>query len=236
MVLSLLVAAPAQTGERVHLKTDDRYLPRRTVRVKLVNPTDHRFEFENPWRIKNTSTDELVATQAFEPSETFVPARGAVTWIWSQQRGYCATDCTYPGTENGLGSYVGPGRYVAIVKTESRTFRKVFEIGRYFTIAFDRAVTEETFVLFAREKRAIKQLKTDLDKPEAKRRIVSGIVRAKAPYNRPWSYTMGTGTIFLADVFTEACDASPQYVESHRRQWVGERWCPWSSFVDHIGR
>jgi hypothetical protein len=232
------MAAPAHTGGRVYLKTDaERYLPRRTVKVRLVNPTDRRFEFENPWRIKNTSTDELVATQAFEPSQTFVPARGSVTWLWSQQRGYCATDCTYPGTDNGLGSYVEPGRYVAIVRTESGTFRKVFEIGRYFTIAFDREVTDETFVLFTRERKSIKQLKNDLERPEAERRIVSGIVRGgRVPYNDPWTYTMATGSIVLGDVFTEVCDATPQYVENHKRQWVGERWCPWASFVEHIGR
>ena len=236
ILLSLGLAAPAQTGARVDLKTDqDRYLPRREVKIKLLNPRDSRLTFENPWRIKNTTTDELVATQAFEPSQRFVPPRGTVTWFWSQQRGYCATDCSFPNEEQ-LGSYVEPGRYVAIVRTEAGTLRAVFEIGRYFTIAFDQEVTDETFVIFTRERRAIRQLRDDLEKPEPKRRIVSGIVRGKEPYNNPWSYTMGTGTVVLGDAFIETCDASPQQVENDRRQWMGERWCPWSSFVHHIGR
>jgi len=205
------------------------------VKVKLLNPRNQRLRFENPWRIKNTVTGELVGTQAFEPTQRFVPARGTVTWIWSQQRGHCATDCHYPD-EDLYGTYVGPGRYVAIVRTEVGKFRQVFEIGRYFTIGFDEEVTDETFVIFSHKRRAIRDLKADLERPEAKRRIVSGIVRGKEPYNEPWTYTMGSGSIVLGDAFVEVCDASPQYVENHKRAWMGERWCPWSSFVERAGR
>ena len=68
------------------------------------------------------------------------------------------------------------------------------------------------------------------------RRIVSGIVRAKRPFNQPWSYTMGPQSIVLGQAFIEVCDASPTYVENHRADWLGQRWCPWSSYVKHAGR
>jgi hypothetical protein len=47
---------------------------------------------------------------------------------------------------------------------------------------------------------------------------------------------MGTRSIVLGQVFTEVCDASPTYVQNHRADWLGRRWCPWSSYVKRAGR
>jgi hypothetical protein len=71
---------------------------------------------------------------------------------------------------------------------------------------------------------------------EDKTLIVSGIVRDAARYNPDWSYTMGPGTIVLGEVFTEVCDANPNHVENNRRAWMGQRWCPWSSYVEREDR
>jgi hypothetical protein len=106
--------------------------------------------------------------------------------------------------------------------------------GQFFTLGF--AGSDRTFVLLAQEKKAIRELRADLAKPRSERRIVSGIVRAGKPYNEPWSYTMGSRSIVLGQVFTEVCDASPAYVQNHRADWLGRRWCPWSSYVKHVGR
>ena len=106
--------------------------------------------------------------------------------------------------------------------------------GAYFTLGFKRS--NQTFVIFVREQKAIHGLRADLSKPRSERRIVSGIVRTERPYNHPWSYTMGSRSIVLAQVFIEVCDASPNYVENHRADWLGRRWCPWSSYVKHAGR
>jgi hypothetical protein len=47
---------------------------------------------------------------------------------------------------------------------------------------------------------------------------------------------MGPSSIVLGEVFVEVCDGDPNYVERHRREWLGERWCPWSSYVKREGR
>ncbi len=106
--------------------------------------------------------------------------------------------------------------------------------AKFFTLGFQGS--DATFVILAREQEAIRQLRADLAKPRRERRIVSGIVRLRKPYNQPWSYTMGSRSIVLAEAFVEVCDASPTYVEHHREEWLGERWCPWSSYVKRAGR
>jgi hypothetical protein len=103
-----------------------------------------------------------------------------------------------------------------------------------FTLGFNGS--NQTFVILARQQRAIRELRADLSKPRRERRIVSGIVRTRKPYNEPWSYTMGPQSIVLGEAFIEVCDASPTYVQHHRADWLGKRWCPWSSYVTHAGR
>lgn len=108
------------------------------------------------------------------------------------------------------------------------------QCGAFFTLGFKGS--NQTFVIFVREQKAIRGLRADLSKPRRDRRIVSGIVRTERPYNKPWSYVMGSRSIVLGQAFIEVCDASPTYVENHRADWLGHRWCPWSSYVKHAGR
>lgn len=233
------VAVPGTAAKRRgDLDTDRaRYLPGRKVVVTLENRSEERLRFAKRWRIKHAKSNEVVASLEWAPDERWVPPHGGeAKWYWDQSKGYCGgTGCTYdPAAE--LGANVGPGRYIAVVRTEDGVRRTSFEIGRYFTIGFDAQVTEETFVVFSRDRRAIRQMKDQLKMPEEERWIVSGIVRKRAKYNRPWSYTMGTGTIVLGEAFIEVCDASPRYVEENQSDWMGQRWCPWSSFVARAGR
>ena len=67
---------------------------------------------------------------------------------------------------------------------------------------------------------------------------MSGIVRQRdRDYNPDWSYSMGHGSIVLGDVFVEVCDAqSPGTSRTIAAQWMGDRWCPWSSYVASEGR
>jgi hypothetical protein len=37
-------------------------------------------------------------------------------------------------------------------------------------------------------------------------------------------------------VAIEVCDGNPRYVQRHRDEWRGETWCPWSSYVEKVGR
>ncbi|MDQ4064999.1 MAG: hypothetical protein M3161_03020 [Actinomycetota bacterium] len=133
------------------------------------------------------------------------------------------------------------GRFKATLHTSAGTLRDIFDVGAYFTINFRCNDTPENpcydpFVIWVREDRPIRQLRADLAEPQEGRRIVSGIVRRAKPYNAHWSYTMGPASIVLGEVFIEVCDANPQYVEENRREWMGERWCPWSSYVESEGR
>lgn len=64
--------------------------------------------------------------------------------------------------------------------------------------------------------------------------VMGTIVKAPAPYNRPWSYHFNPATISFFDLAIEVCDGSIQYVEDHLEEvdtdfLPGSRWCPWGS-------
>jgi hypothetical protein len=236
--LVALVAVTAGAGGALaapgaDLDTDRRrYRPGREVVIRLVNDTNAAISFENPWRIKRVTNGRTVATLTWDSSRTTVAAGARRTWRWNQRKGDCATDCTYQGGETL--PRAGPGRYAAIVTTSAGRLRTVFEVGRFFTLGF-REQPDVSFVVFAIERKPISQMKAEAA-AEEKTLIVSGIVRGARGYNDPWSYTMGPGSIILAEVFTEVCDASPDHVENNLDAWKGERWCPWSSYVARVGR
>lgn len=112
--------------------------------------------------------------------------------------------------------------------------RASFLVGEYFTLGF-RSEPDASFVVFAAKKRAVRQMRAQA-RAEDKTMIVSGIVQEAVPYNPPWSYAMDPRTIHLNEVFIEVCDGNPYYVEEHHDEWMGQRWCPWSSYVAKAGR
>jgi uncharacterized protein (TIGR03437 family) len=64
--------------------------------------------------------------------------------------------------------------------------------------------------------------------------VIGTIVKAPAPYNRPWSYHFDPATISFFDLAVEVCDGNIQYVEDHLDEagghfLPGNRWCPWNS-------
>lgn len=231
-VVSGAGGAVALTAAGADLETDRRrYRPGREVVIRLVNDTNDEITFENTWRIVRTTNGRTVATLVWESSKTTIAAGGRRTWRWNQRKGDCATDCTYQGGEDL--PRAGPGRYAATVTTSAGRLRTVFEVGRFFTLGFDNQ-PDVSFVVFAIEREPISQMKAEAA-AEEKTLIISGVVRGAKNYNDPWSYTMGPGSIILAEVFTEVCDASPDHVENNLDAWRGERWCPWSSYVARIG-
>jgi hypothetical protein len=93
-----------------------------------------------------------------------------------------------------------------------------------------------TFVVRVDDADARQQMDAELDKPRSDRTmIVSGIVRGERSYNPEWGFSMGPRSVVLGEAFTEVCDARPEYVQQHRSSWMGERWCPWSSYVKKAG-
>ena len=198
------------TGRARMLDTED-------VTLRLTNTTNHRIELFGG-TIRAAADGDLEVR--LKPERRFLPPDAEHAWTWIHQG--------------------DAGRFVARFRTSEGRVKDHFELGAYFTIAFrcNESPDEcpQPFVIWVREERPIRQLRKDLEQPESQRRIVSGIVRPAKPYNRDWSYTMGPGSIVLGEVFTEVCDAHPNYVENHRRRWMGQRWCPWSSFVVSEGK
>lgn len=194
-----------------------RMLDTRDVTLRLTNNTDHRIELFGG-AIRDARNDELQVR--LKPERRYLPPDSEHSWTW---------------IHNG-----DAGRFVARFRTSEGTVTDDFELGAYFTISFrcdgPDCQPVDPFVIWVREERPIRQLRDDLQRPEWQRRIVSGIVRRSKPYNPNWSYSMGPASIVLGEVFTEVCDAHPNHVENHRKRWMGERWCPWSSFISAEGK
>ena len=204
-------AGGAGGGKVMFGASQERFLETDNVDIKLANNTDHRIELTGGAIYSVRSDERLVALR---PQRRYLAPNEVHEWTWI--------------TEDRV------GRFVARFETSEGRVVDHFDKGAYFTLGFDES--DDTFVIWVRERKPIAQLRNDLDKAEGDRRIVSGIVSRETPYNRQWSYSMGPGSIVLGDVFIEVCDASPSYVENHRRAWMGDRWCPWSSYVSSESR
>ncbi|MGH2806165.1 MAG: hypothetical protein ACRDKT_02700, partial [Actinomycetota bacterium] len=130
---------------------------------------------------------------------------------------------------------VDAGKYVVFAPVGGRQLQDTFLIGSYFTLAF-REREHLSFVVYVARQRPIERMMQEAESEE-KTLIVGGTVRrGQAPYNTDWSYTMGPRSIRLGEVWVEVCDAAPGYVQRHLDDWVGEAWCPWSSYVAAAGQ
>ena len=229
-IASLLVPAVAKAPTAsLHLKRHHR--PGAPVFIVLQNVSDETLRFSTPWTISETKTGQISATYHWKKGErTLAPDQTAI-WEWDQREGAHSTAPAPPEEAER----VGPGGYVVTIETAGRTFTRRFHIGRFFTVGFEGR--DATVTVFVNERRQIDRMKAEAEAAlEDKRFIVSGIVRGEKKFNEPWSYSMGPGSIVLAEVFVEVCDASPGYVERHQEDWLGKRWCPWSSYVLKTGR
>ncbi len=216
-LLALPVTATGAAEDVSFGAVRNRFLDSENAIIALENGSDRRIELFGG-AIREAGSGDLMVR--LRPESRFLPSGARHEWTWVHEG--------------------NAGNFRATFKTSAGTFKDTFEIGAFFTLAFrcDDPDCEpvDPYVIFVRKEKPIRQLRTDLGRDEDQRRIVSGIVRDRAPYNSSWSYTMGPRSIVLGDVFIEVCDAHPNYVENHRRRWMGERWCPWSSFVASEGR
>lgn len=238
LVVALIAAAGSSSGAgRVKFRADKaRYLEGAIVTFEFRNDAMRPAQMTNPWRV--TDGDGQAVAEYWWPEEDLEVAQGETrTWMWDQ-RGAC-----YGACQNFWeGEPASPGTFTVSVPisdgySETVTLDDQFDIGGYFTLGF-RSHPRASFVVFSNRSEAIEQMRQEASKPpEEKNLIVAGIVRpARSPYNPNWSYIMGPSTIFLGEVFIEVCDASPRYVEQNLKQWRGEQWCPWSSYVAHEGK
>jgi len=188
-----------------------RFIDSEDVEISLANNSTRRIEVFGGG-VYSLRTGERIVR--LESQQRFIRPGESHDWVWS-------------GDPRA-------GRFEARLRTSVGRLTDRFEKGAFFTLGFDRS--GDTFVIWVREMKPIRQLREDLGRPQPDRRIVSGIVSRAKNYNPSWSFTMGPSSIVLGDAFIEVCDASPTYVENHRRTWMGERWCPWSSYVFDEGR
>jgi hypothetical protein len=233
-ILLCLLAAGAAAGPRgLELSADrDRYLQGERVRITLRNTGDGRLRFASPWKIREIRSGRVVARLFVRRQDRTLDPGERHVWRWDQRPG-AVRHAAAPRAKARL---VAPGRFIAVVKTSAGRVLDGFQIGQYFTLGF-RHLAGAEFTLFAADPKPIAQMNAQALLPDPLRDLkVSGVVQESGPYNPAWSYTMDPGSIILFETFAEVCDASPDYVEKHLESWIGERWCPWSSYVKRAGR
>jgi hypothetical protein len=220
-------ASPATKTFQLHLKRH--HTPGAPVFIVLQNVTDDAQRLDTPWTIRHTKTHEVVAQFHWTRDELRLAPGETAVWEWDQRSGPHRTEPSPPDE----GERVGPGGYQVTIGTSTGDVKRRFHIGRFFTLGFEGRDAE--FVVFVNERKPIDLMKAEAAATD-KTLIVSGKVRGQRRYNGDWSFSMGPGSIVLGEVFIEVCDGSPGYVERHRKEWLGKRWCPWSSYVASIGR
>jgi hypothetical protein len=199
------------------------------VTITLTNRSDRPLEFFGVWEIRNAK-GENVASYAWRNDERTIAPGASRTWRWDGMPNHCGADgCT------AVGDTPPAGKYQAVVRTRAGEITTDFLTGRYFTLGFESR-PGTTFTVYVAKQKAVQQMDEEA-RSEEKTLIVSGIVQlGRRGYNSDWSFYMGPRSIVLGEMFIEVCDGSPYYVQRHRKEWKGQRWCPWSSYVMRAGR
>jgi hypothetical protein len=211
----------------------DRNRSGKIVLLNLRNSAGHDITFSSPWLIKSTRNGEVVARIFWDGDRTLGPGVSQ-SYFWSQHGGDCYERCSSYDSDDFEAGLVPAGRYKAEVQTSEGTVSVRFAIGEYFTLGFESR-PQAKFVVYVTTAPEVEQMTAEAE-AEDKTLIVSGLVQHRKRFNRDWNFSMGPGTIVLGEFFIEVCDGSPYYVQRHKKEWLGERWCPWSSYVEKIGR
>lgn len=231
LLAPVVVPSSAFSTGKVTFDTDRaRYRDGTIVTVTLYNGSGRSITMENPWVIANRRTGDTESVYMWPDDQLLVAPGDERVWRWEQNDGGCYGQCD----NVHYGDPVGAGRYVAAASTTDARYKAAFDIGEYFTIGFTSRA-EAKFIVYVNTPEEVAAMKSQAA-GETEKQIVSGIVRRGKRYNPAWNFTMGPGSIVLGDVFMEVCDGSPYYVQRHRRDWLGDRWCPWSSYVEKVGR
>lgn len=231
LCLGLLAPAAARASGGVDLTVNrDRYVVEEMVQLRIQNHKEAAIELIGPWTITDARSGEQVSFYEFSDDEKTLGSGEQILWEWPQD------DACYGICRNvRAGEPVGPGVYEAAVETSLGVITKRFHVGQYFTLGFTSR-PQAKFVVYVNTPAEVAQMEAEVVAAPEDKQIVSGIVRRGKGYNPDWNFTMGPGSIVLGDVFIEVCDGSPYYVQRNRSEWLGQRWCPWSSYVEKVGR
>lgn len=236
-LLALLLVAATLSGASASPLPDpelyvahERNVLGKITTLTLTNEGTADLELTSPWVIRDVRTDEQVSQYDLSDEELVLGPGEQIVWDWMQD------DACYGICRNvRAGEPVGAGLYESTVETPySGRLRVRFQIGQYFTVGFTSR-PQAKFIVYVNTPDEVAQMEAEAAK-DTEKQIVSGIVRRGRPYNSDWNFSMAPGSIVLGDVFIEVCDGSPYYVQRHRKEWLGERWCPWSSYVEKVGR
>ena len=206
-----------------------RYVPGELVEIKLTNDGTSPVTMGDTWRIERADGDGSTFYQWPEEELEIAPGDERV-WRWDQLINNCYGVCQ----NVRAGDPAPAGRYDVSLSVDGYEHHTSFRLGQYFTIGFEGR-PQAKFVVFVTSQPEVDQMTAEAA-AEDKTLIVSGIVRGRKEYNLDWGFSMGSNSIELGEVFIEVCDGSPYYVDRHRKEWKGERWCPWSSYVERVGR
>ncbi|MDP9066797.1 MAG: hypothetical protein M3N53_00425 [Actinomycetota bacterium] len=244
LIASIAAPAAAFPGGEVTFDTDfARYREGKIVTLTLHNGTGETITMENPWTIEDRRDGQTESVYTWPDEELVLAPGDDRVWRWEQNGGSCYGQCQ----SVQYGEPVGPGRYIGIASTSAGDFAAPFEIGEFFTLGFTSR-PDTKFIVYVNTPAEVTQMREQAAAAPEDKQIVSGIVRRGKRYNlltpatekrgdKPeWNFTMGPGSIVLGEAFIEVCDASPYYVQEHRSEWLGDRWCPWSSYVEKVGR
>jgi hypothetical protein len=233
IVLALLLPVAAASGGpragRVADTDKRRYLDGEIVTITLRNTTNTPLTMGDTWHITDLRDDQEQSQYIWPEDERTLQPGDERVWMWEQNQG-CYGICQ----NVKYGEPSGPGSYQVEIPTEVGPIALQFDIGQYFTLGF-RSDESLSFVVWVNTPDEVEQMEAEAAAKD-KTLIVSSLVRSGRVYNEPWKISMDPGAVVLGEAFIEVCDGSPKYVQRHRKDWKGERWCPWSSYVEKVGR
>ena len=211
------------------LSVEGRHVPGEIVEIRLTNDGDSPVTMGEIWTIDQAAGDGSTFYQ-WPAEELQLDPGEELVWAWDQLINNCYGECVNVRE----GDPAPAGRYDVTVTADGYEHHISFRLGQYFTIGFEGR-PQAKFIVFVTTQPEVDRMTAEAA-AEDKTLLINGVVRGRKDYNLDWDFSVGSNSIELGEVAIEVCDGSPYYVNRHRNEWKGERWCPWSSYVERVGK
>lgn len=230
MVLVVGAAAPASPVRVYEFKAPSFNVLGEPAPIRLVNKGTTTITMGKTWDLQWLNGEGTAFYQWADDELVLAPGESRV-WDWDQRVNACYGECQ----NVRAGDPAEAGRYEVTTTVDGVEETVQFNLGQFFTLGF-RTREHLEFTVFVAEQPQIQQMTVEAHADDGTDLITSGIVRKARRYNSDWKFSMGPYSIELGEMFIEVCDGSPWYVQRHRSEWMGQRWCPWSSYVKRVGK